>query len=285
MKLLKKLTVTTFMLVLAIALVGCAKQKNAENNTIDYEDAAAFENALNSGENVVGKIVKFEVIEYHPHSSIGVNCWSGEHLNFISENEIQVKNGDYVVGRITKEPSKKSISWIIPYEVIEINAADKKDGAYAYAYPDSPWLSESDVSTEQIESESRTESQINTQEKVQPSNEIQTKLPTEAPKSSSYQSIYDKYSNRMKAKTQSLVDEYNREAANNQNGITGLAELCNNKTAVLAEICTDGIQEMAAIMMKNGDSYDTYSSWASKLQEVYQSEASNITNAYISSAS
>lgn len=39
---------------------------------------------MNNGEKVKGKIVQVEVREYQPDSSLGVNCYSGEHLNFIS---------------------------------------------------------------------------------------------------------------------------------------------------------------------------------------------------------
>ncbi len=85
-----------------------------------FKDAASFESALNDGEMVNGKIVQFDVIEYEPDSALGINCWSGEHLNFISEDELNVKKGDIVVGLITKEPSKTFFSWKIPYEVIEI---------------------------------------------------------------------------------------------------------------------------------------------------------------------
>ena len=102
--------------------------KKKQKCQIDYADAASFEKALNDGEKVEGKIVQFNVIEYKPDSALGINCWSGEHLNFISENELDIKKGDTVVGRVTKEPTKALGSWKIPYEVLSIN--DKAQSTY-----------------------------------------------------------------------------------------------------------------------------------------------------------
>lgn len=87
---------------------------------IDYSDAKSFEKALNDGVKVNGKIVQFDVIEYKPDSALGINCWSGEHLNFISEEELDAGNGSIIVGRITKEPTKTLGSWEIHYEVLSI---------------------------------------------------------------------------------------------------------------------------------------------------------------------
>lgn len=40
---------------------------------------------------------------------------------------------------------------------------------------------------------------------------------------------------------------------------------------------------MASYMLKTGDSYSNYESWASKLTDIYMSEAEKITNAYMAS--
>ena len=96
--------------------------ENKENNyTLDYSDAVSFEAALNNGENVKGAVVQFNVVEYKPDSVLGINCWSGEHLNFISEKELDVEKGNVIIGRITAEPTKSLGSWTIPYEVISIS--------------------------------------------------------------------------------------------------------------------------------------------------------------------
>ena len=117
-------------ILLAIMLVSCTPTTNVditEDTTsflLDYSDAKSFEKALNDGEKVAGKTVQFDVQKYNPKSGFGVNCWSGEHLNFISENELDVKEGSIVVGRITEEPEIFFDSWIVFYDVLEIKEAE-----------------------------------------------------------------------------------------------------------------------------------------------------------------
>ena len=96
-------------------------KETSEDYSIDYADAESFEKALNEGEKVNGKVVQFLVLDYKPDSALGINCWAGEHLNFISEEEINVVKGKIIVGRVTKEPSKVLGSWEIPYEVLSIS--------------------------------------------------------------------------------------------------------------------------------------------------------------------
>lgn len=134
---MKKVVSFIILFVLIFSFTGCDDNTttdvaNTPNDTtsssskydIDYSDAKSFESALNDGEKVKGKIVQFDVIEYKPNSAMGINCWSGEHLNFISETELDVEKGDIVIGRITKEPSKSFGSWKVPYEVLEINGKE-----------------------------------------------------------------------------------------------------------------------------------------------------------------
>lgn len=96
-------------------------QQGSSNYKLDYSDATSFEKALNNGVKVNGKIVQFEVLEYKPDSALGINCWAGEHLNFISEEELDVGTGNIIVGRVTKEPTKALGSWKIYYEVLSIS--------------------------------------------------------------------------------------------------------------------------------------------------------------------
>lgn len=116
------------ILALLLVLTGCSNMENkkTKNSTdfdeleLDYNDATSFENALNSGEKVNGKTVKFDVLEYKPDSLLGINCWAGEHLNFISDEELEVKVGDTIIGQIKEEPTSVLGSWEIKYDVIEI---------------------------------------------------------------------------------------------------------------------------------------------------------------------
>ena len=95
-------------------------ENNRTEYELDYFDEISFEAALNKGEKVSDKIVQFCVNDYKPDSALGINCWAGEHLNFISEDELDVSKGDTIIGRVTKEPTKVFSSWKIKYKVISI---------------------------------------------------------------------------------------------------------------------------------------------------------------------
>ena len=98
-----------------VLLCGCATKEYA----VDFESAEAFEAALNKGENLVGKTVRFKADEIHPQSVFGYNIFAGEHLNFISSENPNVQAGDTVTARITKVESVLG-SWIIAYEKISV---------------------------------------------------------------------------------------------------------------------------------------------------------------------
>ena len=100
-----------------------------------------------------------------------------------------------------------------------------------------------------------------------------------------YQSILDDYTQRIEEATPRLIEEYYEEAALNTNGLEGLATLSNDKVLELADICTDGVEEMAEVMWYTGSgSYSEYEEWAAKLYDVYMDEAEKITEAYMYSA-
>ena len=90
---------------------------------IDYGDAESFEAALNAGENLEGKIVSFEAKELKPQSAMGYNIWAGEHLNFISSRNPDIKIGDYVTVKVTSIESMLG-SWFIKYEKIDAVKGD-----------------------------------------------------------------------------------------------------------------------------------------------------------------
>ena len=101
----------------------------------------------------------------------------------------------------------------------------------------------------------------------------------------SYEDILTEYTKRLQEATPILIEEYLTEAESNQDGLTGLATLCNEKVGKLAVISNEGIQEMAQFYLKHGSgSYGEYSEWATKLQEVYMEEAAKIQAVYMESA-
>ncbi|MBE6941202.1 MAG: hypothetical protein E7455_02810 [Ruminococcaceae bacterium] len=114
--------VLSLIILLALIFSFSACDGDAYDNTISYYSAEAFEDALNEGTKVKGKLVQFCVEEYAPDSILGINCHAGEHLNFIFDDELDVKAGDTITVRITKEPSKIFLigSWEVPCEFIEL---------------------------------------------------------------------------------------------------------------------------------------------------------------------
>lgn len=124
-----------------------------------------------------------------------------------------------------------------------------------------------------------------TKQKQQTTNTTQPK-PNEAVNiQAKYQSILNEYTTKLKSKTPSLITEYKNEASKNTSGLSGLANICNNKVSVLAGISTEGIGKMADIYYKYGNGkYSEYESWADKLQDVYMEEAGKIQDVYMDSA-
>ena len=103
--------------------------KKVETNdySLDFKTAEQFESALNNGEKVKGKLVQFKINEYNPDSALGINCWAGEHLNFISEKELDVEKGFSIIGKVTSEPDNFFHSWIIKYEALKIIKSTDKE--------------------------------------------------------------------------------------------------------------------------------------------------------------
>ena len=103
---------------------------SGEQVIIDYGDAESFEAALNEGDKLEGKVVRFVVGELHPDSKLGYNVWAGEHLNFVSSGDPDMQAGDTVVVRITNV-DKMVGSWIINYE--KVDNAVENDNTIIYS--------------------------------------------------------------------------------------------------------------------------------------------------------
>lgn len=101
------------------------EQNITENYMINYDNAESLEEDLNNGIDINGKIVKFKVREYVKDSATGYNAHSGEHLNFISETDLNLESDVEVVGKV-KSYKDFLGSWIINYEMIEIDSSAKE---------------------------------------------------------------------------------------------------------------------------------------------------------------
>lgn len=127
---MKRFLILLMAMSIIITLEACGNENETNDTsgyTIDYNDAASFESALNDSTKVKGKIVQFYVKEYAPDSILGINCHAGEHLNFLFENELDVETGDTIIVHITEEPSKVFLigSWKVPCEFLEFGETEE----------------------------------------------------------------------------------------------------------------------------------------------------------------
>ena len=115
MKTYKKALCFLMTLTIFAVLTACGSP------SADYLDAASFEAALNSGENLGGKTVQFTADEVIPNSALGYNVQAGEHLNFISSTNPGIKKGDIVTVKANTIVSLFG-SWLIQYEKLSSKA-------------------------------------------------------------------------------------------------------------------------------------------------------------------
>lgn len=116
MKKVKRIVLTLgCVLCMSVAMFGCGQNADVK---VDYPDETAFETALNNGDNLEGKTVEICVAEFEPQSAFGYNIMAGEHLNFVSPENPEVKEGDRLIVKVVKVKSVLK-SWIISYEIVE----------------------------------------------------------------------------------------------------------------------------------------------------------------------
>ena len=98
--------------LIASTFVACSKKE------VDYPNVTDFEIALNAGEDVAGKTVTFTVDIVIPNSAFGYNIQAGEHLNFCSDTNPRVKQGDVITVKVI-EVSSMLGSYIIRYKMVK----------------------------------------------------------------------------------------------------------------------------------------------------------------------
>ncbi|HAP3800884.1 TPA: hypothetical protein IUT97_001880 [Enterococcus faecalis] len=107
---MKKINYFISTLILIIIVTACGTKEAKP----DYTTNEA-ETALNNGEDLTGKTVQFTVDKYVPDGSLGYTIQTGEHLNFISTENPNVKSGDTVIAKIKKVENLMG-SWIITFD-------------------------------------------------------------------------------------------------------------------------------------------------------------------------
>ncbi len=86
---------------------------------VDYTDVALFEKAVNNGEDLIGKTVTFTVVDVRPDSALGFDLWGGEHLNFVSEEDPGIKQGEEITVIVTGVKRVLTDSFKITYVLLE----------------------------------------------------------------------------------------------------------------------------------------------------------------------
>ena len=104
--------------ILLLLVLGVSMLVACSGDAVDYPNVEDFEAALNNGEDLTGKTVTFTVNKLVPNSAFGYNMQTGEHLNFCSTENPNVKEGDTVTVEVT-EISSMLGSYIIKYELVK----------------------------------------------------------------------------------------------------------------------------------------------------------------------
>lgn len=104
-------TIISIITILVLSSCGTPKEVKADYNTKDAESA------LNNGEDLTGKTVKITVDKLEPKSAFGYDIQTGEHLNFVSNDNPKVKKGDTLVVKVEEVDSVVG-SFIITYTTV-----------------------------------------------------------------------------------------------------------------------------------------------------------------------
>lgn len=128
-KQLVKFLLVLVLVLMPFTLVGCdsddsddddssSKKISQEAINVDYENAKDFEADLDAGKDLTGKTVKFEVRKIKHNPDIGYNAISGEHLNFVADDDPKVDVGDTMIVKV-KVVNSVLGSWMIQYDRLD----------------------------------------------------------------------------------------------------------------------------------------------------------------------
>ena len=101
--------------------------------------------------------------------------------------------------------------------------------------------------------------------------------------SSSYEQIYNEYSQKLADYYSTAKSELQSEASSGKS-IDALATSCSNKVSRLAEISTEGVNKMADLCVKRGGSSSEYMNYGTKLESVYMDYGTKLESVYMSGA-
>ncbi|MHC5227535.1 hypothetical protein ACYSNW_04560 [Enterococcus sp. LJL99] len=108
----KKVFLASLILCFVLIVGACSSKKEADYSVVEAEKL------LNEGEDLDGKTVEITVDKLAPNSAFGYNIQTGEHLNFVSDENPNVKESEILIVKIK---SVKSVmgSFIVKYELVD----------------------------------------------------------------------------------------------------------------------------------------------------------------------
>ncbi len=118
----KNLGVCLVSVGICLFLTACGSE--AKQAEVDYTVEEA-ENALNNGESINGQVVDVTVDQFVPNSTFGYNIQSGAHMNFVSNKNPNVAEGDTVTIHV-KEVENVLGSYIITYDENQLTQKESK---------------------------------------------------------------------------------------------------------------------------------------------------------------
>lgn len=113
---MKKVAKVLFGLTIMLGLVATLTACGASQPKADYTEAQA-EKKLNAGDDIKGKTIKIKVQKLDPKSAFGYNIQAGKHLNFVSNENPNVKKGDSLIVKVKKVESTLG-SFVITYSKV-----------------------------------------------------------------------------------------------------------------------------------------------------------------------
>ena len=95
-----------------------------------------------------------------------------------------------------------------------------------------------------------------------------------------YESIYEKYSQKIVDATTKYIEKAEKESASLAGNTDALEDLCSDKVIELIEIADDGMSAFIDLTNKEGNQSDEWEYWNNKLRDVLDEQVDRLNDAY-----
>lgn len=109
---MKKTLIALLLSMSVVSIVGCSPDLESKISE------KKFESELNKGKDMEGSLVEVKVQKLVPNSAVGYNIQAGEHLNFVSNSNPNVKKGDTIIVEVDEVENMLG-SYIIDYDIVK----------------------------------------------------------------------------------------------------------------------------------------------------------------------